>query len=567
MRWWTRTGGYVAAMVVAAFILRLALLSTRGDYLEFDEAFYLLIARSLLSGNGLAFNGLPEIAFPPLPALLLALFQKLTGAMLAPSRIASALFGALLVVPVHRACRWWLGRRAALVAAACTAVSPTMLTFLPLALPPHRRLYFGHEPLYLLCLFMAVWSLIGVLRRPSFEKGAAFGCAAALSYLTRNESILFGGPAVLLVALQAWSAPAGPSRTRALSASAAAAALFAAVALPYPIYLHRVTGEWTVSGKTGTAALIRPTVVAWVRDGDFYSYEKTLYALAPSGDRMMSSYWGYAGQEAEGDLGLSVSGVLDNLDVYTTIALPTLLPWPTWPFLIAGLAAPALHRFRGRSSPRPRGALPIRAAFALLLLPSLVVCLVLFVEPRHHLYLSPLGLMVAGRGAVEVGRWVGGRRATLALASLLTGSLLALALLPLAELKRDDAIRPEAAKQRKMGEILSREIPPAEPVASYHPALAWWADRDWRVLPASGFPQMVAYAVRRGIRTLVLERGVFGPLPGEPAGPGSPFAVVIIEGVSAGEAERGLYRLDRLESNDLFSHTRLLGLAAPPHGR
>lgn len=557
----SRRAVWVGGIAAGALALRAALIATRGDFLEFDESFYILIARSLREGRGLDLNGLPAVAFPPLPAFFLAFLDAVFGSMLAPSRAASAILGALLVVPVHRVGVRWFGRRAGLAAALLAAVCPTLMSFLPVMLPAPRRLDFGHESLYLVLVYAAIWALHGILRRPTLPRGIALGAVSGLAYLTRNEAILLGAAAVLVAGLAALARDPGTPgrRARGLGAAAAAAATLALAAAPFVVYLHGVTGRWTLSGKAGTAALIRPTVVAWVRDGDFYPYEKALYALAPSGDRMMSSYWGYAGHGSEGSLDLSVPAILDNLEVYATIALPTLLPWPTWPFILLG----AWRLARGRAGP-PRGSRALaHAASAILILPSAAVCLLLFVEPRHHLYLVPAALMVAAAGIQEAARWSRRRRAGAVLAAAAL-ALLALSLHPLAILHRDDQIRPEATKVRRMGVILARELAPEETVASYHPALAYWAGRDWRVLPAASFSQIVAYAVRRGMTVLVLERGVFGPPPGEPPGPGAPFAVFRIEGVSAEEADRSLYAVEKLERNDLFLRYRIAGPSAGP---
>lgn len=139
--------GYLIGLAIGAFLLRWGLLSTRGTYLEFDEAFYLLIGRSLAQGQGFAMNGLPQIAFPPLPALLILAVDRLFGTVITPARIASAMFGAVLIFPVYRTARIWLGRRSGLIAATLTASCPTLMTFVPVNVPYAQRLYFGHEPL------------------------------------------------------------------------------------------------------------------------------------------------------------------------------------------------------------------------------------------------------------------------------------------------------------------------------------------------------------------------------------------------------------------------------------
>ncbi|MHC4179964.1 MAG: ArnT family glycosyltransferase [Planctomycetota bacterium] len=540
----------VLLLGVGAFLLRWGLLSTRDAYMEFDEAYYFLIGRSLADGKGLAMNGLPQIAFPPLPAVLLSFLDRLFGSLLTPSRVASALFGGLLIFPAYRTCRSWLGRRAGLIAALLTATCPSLMTFVPVDIPYARRLYFGQEPLGVLLIYGTLWALLGVLKRPTPLKGAAMGTTAALAYLTRNEWILFAVASLCLVGLSALIATPH-NRRRAWSALATASLALGVVAAPYPLYLQSITSSWMVSGKTGTAAHIRPTIVGRVRDNDTYAFERAHYALAPSGDRMASSYWGYTGSEAAPGLGLTPTVIAENAWTYITILLPALIPWLLWPFIILG----AMRIFRGGG----RGGKLTLAAIALLPLPSLVVCVALFVEPRHHVYLVPLATFVASGGVVVASRWFAHRRAWMGIAGLLSGILLVSSLSPVLRLPDEDRQRTEAGRIQSLGRFLKAELPPGEPVMSWNPAIAVWADRDWRVMPLTGFPLIMAYSLRQGVKTIVFERSIFGPLPGEPQGESSPFAIFRIAGMTPEDAENRQYAVERIRGPGLFSEYRVTG--------
>jgi len=114
-----------------------------------------------------------------------------------------------------------------------------------------------------------------------------------------------------------------------------------------------------------------------------------------------------------------------------------------------------------------------------------------------------------------------------------------------------------------MGEVLARELPPGEPVVSYNPALAWWAGREWRVVPAASLSQIVGYVLRRGARSLVVERSVFGSLPGQAPGETAPFGVYMIEGLAAGQADRSMYRIEPTGRTDLYATFRIAGPGAP----
>ena len=541
---------YLVGLAVGAFLLRWGLLSTRGAFLEFDESYYLLIARSLSEGHGFAMNGLPQIAFPPLPALLLFGFERLFGSMITPARVASAALGAVTTLAIYRAGRIWLNRRCGLIAASLTATCPTLVTFVPAEAPYARQLYFGHEPLGLFLMYASLWTLLGTLRRPTTLKGVMLGVSCALAYLTRNEWILFALSALVLVGTAALAAPPD-ARRRAWLAFLAACISLAAAGAPYPLYLRSVTGSWMITGKAGTAARIRPAITARVRDNDLYAFETAHYALAPSGDRMASSYWGYSGPERTTGLGLSRAVIADNVRTYAGTLLPALIPWFLWPFILIFL----FGYFRAGA----RGGRLAQAAMLSLLFPSLVVCLFLFVEPRHHLYLVPLALIIASGGVLEASRFLKIERGWVLLGAGLSGVLLLISILPVLSLSTGDSHLAEAARTESLGRLLGGRLPPEEPIISLDPAVAFWAGRDWRVMPAAQLPQIVAYGLRRGSETIVFERSMMKPPPGESAAGTTPFSIFRVEGVTPEEATKSLYRIERVEENALFTQYRIAG--------
>ena len=82
-------------VVLAALALRLVLLVARGDYIVYDEGYYLLLARSLRAGHGYALNGLPHVALSPLQPVLVALVSAVGVPDLWASRLLAAVCGAL----------------------------------------------------------------------------------------------------------------------------------------------------------------------------------------------------------------------------------------------------------------------------------------------------------------------------------------------------------------------------------------------------------------------------------------------------------------------------------------
>lgn len=121
---------WLAVALVAA--ARLFLLSQRGDYLGYDESYYILLARNIFSGHGYTLNGLPHASFPPLTPLCIGLFSLLFGNAVFASRFISAVAGALLILPVFALARELAGDRAARVSALIVALMPSLNDFMNL---------------------------------------------------------------------------------------------------------------------------------------------------------------------------------------------------------------------------------------------------------------------------------------------------------------------------------------------------------------------------------------------------------------------------------------------------
>ncbi|HEY2805442.1 MAG TPA: hypothetical protein VGI92_06235, partial [Gemmatimonadales bacterium] len=112
----------VLRIALLALILRVVLLVLRGDYIVFDEGYYLLLARSLRAGHGFMLNGLPHVALSPLQPVIVAGLSFLGIPDLWASRMLAAVCGAALVIPVAILAYRWFGSRGAVLAAAVTAV-------------------------------------------------------------------------------------------------------------------------------------------------------------------------------------------------------------------------------------------------------------------------------------------------------------------------------------------------------------------------------------------------------------------------------------------------------------
>ena len=528
---------------LAALAIRLVLMLARGDYIVYDEGYYLLLARSLRAGHGFALNGLPHVALSPLQPALVALASAAGASDLWASRLLAALCGALLVFPVAALARLAGGEKAALPAAILVAASSTLMSFVPFFPGRSWNLYFGSEPLYLLLAFGAVACAVRA-ENGSWRWWVGGGLLAALAYLTRLEGALLCGVLLVVLAARLALRRAAVAAWGRLALAAAAGAL---VTAPYLIYLHRELGRWALSGRVQAAtqgAAEAPSAVEGARSGgqalDAFVWQgqpdaflRALYGLDPTGTRMASQYWGVAAPAkaapgvapravAPADSGRAAAAPAPArrgaLRVWWD-GLTTVVPWWLMALALAGLAL-------GSAS-----ALPWLLALAVCgLLPSLLT----YVEPRSLLPLAPLAAICAGVALARVAARAGERRALPAAAALTALAALGLGW-PAA---RDGAqawsqstpLQQVASARRAVGEYLASHLGPDAVLMSWHPAVAIWARREWRVLPYDTFERIAAYAAGQRTAAIVFSRFEPSPIPRPPRA----FTVVLPGAAPAG---------------------------------
>jgi 4-amino-4-deoxy-L-arabinose transferase-like glycosyltransferase len=569
----------LAATLLVAFGLRLLLLVVRGDYLVYDEGYYLLLARSLRAGHGFTLNGLPHVALSPLQPVLVAALSLAGVPDLLASRLLAAACGALLVIPVAVLARRWFDERVAGAAALFVAASPALLAFLPFFPGERWNLYFGSEPLYLLLGLGALAAAVRAVEEGAWRWWLALGALAAAAYLTRLEGAVLGG-AIGLVVLGAL----GWRRAGRLVPRAAASLVVAVVvAAPYLVHLHGALGRWALSGRVQAAvadeAEAAPpagagsgsdAVRAFVWGGDRVALWRTLYALDARGERMASQYWGVprrsarpaaetpgtrtpedtaVGPEATAAPPAPLAGAPRASDAgrgdarALARALGIVFPW--W-FLVLAVCGVVWARV-------PRAALvwslPVVAA-------TLVPALLAYVEPRALLLLVPVGCILAAAAVVRAAE-VTQKNPSFPRAGIVAPlAALVLLLVPTA---RDLArswpqqlpLQRVASARRAVGDALARRLPAGAVLVAWHPAVAIYADRDWRVLPYDGFARILGYARYQGSSAVVFSTFEPSPLREAPRA----FTVVLLDSAATGAP--GSVRLEPVEVTPLMFVGRL----------
>ncbi|MFW6201061.1 MAG: ArnT family glycosyltransferase [Gemmatimonadota bacterium] len=560
----------VTLLTLGAVALRLLLFLGRGDYVAYDEGFYLLLGRNLWAGEGYTLTGLTHVALSPLFPVLAGFVDRVIGDPVWAGRIVAALTSGLLVLPCWSIFRRLAGRHIAWLGAIIVAVLPSLAPFVA----PRWvgwDLWVGAEPVLHLFLFTGVALVLHAIDTGRGSTAVLAGLSFGLAYLARPEAAPVAGLLVLALA-----ALALVRRTRrpvgwALGFGVA----FVLGASPFLLHLHDALGRWALTGRDivveqtatdgasdrrrgGTASGIERML--W--GGDVTGYVRTLYTLAPSGTRMASGYWGIPRQQgrapagprspvaaptptsdsvtspsatysaslrpfaasgesgadsiAPAQVGATPAGVDSGarpgrLSLYVR-ALGRVAPWYLWPLILAGLVAR-----RRTAAPAWREAL----AFGPIVVTSVVIAIVVGSDPRTQLMIAPVLAFYTARGIRVGGGLLDHRIRSVALQRGFVSLLLAL--ITVGVLLGEDVRRLYlsvtvgsehqllATENRRAASSLREVVPEDRPLMSWHPSLALYANRDWRVLPLASFDEMMRYAAAIDSEHVVLS--IFYPSP------------------------------------------------------
>jgi len=354
-----------------------------------------------------------------------------------------------------------------------------------------------------------------------------------------------------------------------------AAAAGALVAAPYLAYLHGTLGRWAVSGRVQAASEPgeeAPSAVQGARQGGQVleafvwqgrpdAFLHALYGLDASGTRMASQYWGVHREAAREPAAPS----------------PAALPGPPAAGDSAAPAAPS----RGAAGGWRKGlaavvpwwlaalavlGLVVARRDALVWVVPLAVCAVLpsaltYVEPRSLLPLAPLAAIYAAAAAMAVAarverRW---RPAPLGAAALVTLALLAPAARDLVRAwPQTTPLQQVATGRRAVGEYLAQHLPPDSIVMSWHPGVAIWASRPWRVLPDATFERITDYARSQRAAAVVFSRFEPSPLTRPPRA----FTIVLPD--RGGSAAGSRIEVQPVDETPLLFVGRLARVPAAP---
>ncbi len=457
---------------------------------EADAMGYITIAKSVVTTGGLG----GAVHFPPFFPAVIALFSLFTADWELAARLASAVMGALVVVPVYLVAARLAGWRVGLLAALSFVMLRDVVDF---SLQPLS------QTTYLTLLMLVTVLGMTAVSTCSSLVSLLLGLACSALYLTRPEGILafaFVLALIVLARLLDRTAPL-PDKIRSLLLLAAG---FSLPTLPYLFYLRQQTGAWTISGKAGATIIGIDRSMKLLPDGTLLGQK----AMPGAGIGSMLA-----------DIGLLLQTCRENGLKFLQM-LPEHLPTP---LLLTALAGVALLAFDAlRREKRSEALLQLAMAFAgvIVVLPvfafSNLSVAVSYILPIFPLLLIGLCRLAGGGEALLLGRlasgssrlsvWIREIPVVSAAAVLMLGLL---SLRPLWQELGSEDFKWFAKGQefflKETGSWLKQNTPANAAVMARWSQVGFYGDRRWTGLADGSIAEVVAYSKKQAIGYIVID--------------------------------------------------------------
>ncbi len=447
------------------FGLRLyAVLMAQG--IAFDSAEYGFIARDFLKGHFT--KGLSSPA-PPFYSFLIFLLSPDPAHVEIAGRLLSLFFGTLAIIPLFYLIKEAIGQKEAVLSALFYSLHPYLVTYSGMLLT--EATYWG---LFVLSVYF-FWT---GLKNEKVWRAMLSGCFLGLAYLTRPEGI--GYVLVYLI----WAVVDGGLKKKWFKRSIFIGVLILSVfifVLPYVISIHQETGQWLISKK---AVAIQSKLLS--KDTGQPDSSKVFQQGQPI------------------STGSTILMIGKNIFRF--------LPSVIYHYLRAYHFSLVLFLFLGLIRVRQKiiryelfvGSLVLFHLFSLSTwLPSTI---------RFSVPVVPLSLLWAGAGVLELKRYLEKIKGTNAEKVI----FLLIVLVILTQLPQ--SLKPERgfrAGQKRVGLWLKQNTPPGAIIMSNSPQEAFYAEREWTMLPAGtprlgnpgkSYQEIVYYARTTGVRYILVNQ-------------------------------------------------------------
>lgn len=384
-----RTVTWLSLIVVAAFGIRIVAVLTfwRPGAIGGEGAEYVRIAENLR--NGLGYVGIatpgPELMFPPLFPLLIAISSVVTGYYEWSGRLLAIIFGAALPLAVYGIASRLFGRTAALTAAVIAACHPLLigLSISVLSEGPYATL-----------LLSAVYVVLRALdERSTVKDWCVVGVTFGVAYLVRQEAVV---PFLIAVFISIVAIPG--TRAVRYKRGMAAVVMFFLFALPQIAILYRATGSLRLEGKSAINFALGSRMLAG------QDYKEAGYAINEKLEKI--GVWMVPNvtivRETRMDIETLMRFVVNAVRQNTPILLANVsASWFGAPFLLP-------LSFFGFFRQPWRRSTALSHLFVLLVPASAIATtftIVHAIPPRNYFVLVPFLSIWAGSGLVGVARW------------------------------------------------------------------------------------------------------------------------------------------------------------------
>ncbi|MEW6376474.1 MAG: glycosyltransferase family 39 protein [Thermodesulfobacteriota bacterium] len=460
-------------LIVVTFGLRLyAVLMAQG--IAYDSAAYGFMARFFLKGHFI--KGLSSPA-PPFYPFLISLFSMDTTHVEITGRCLSLFFGTLTIVPLFYLVKEAIGQKGAIFSALLYSFHPYLVTYSGMLLS--EATYWG-------LLILSVYFFWTGLRKEKLWRIALSGVFLGLAYLTRPEGIGY-----VLIYL-AWIVVDGGFKKKWVKKFILIGTLILTVfifVIPYVIHIHRETGQWLISKKAVEA--------------QSQLFKKSIGKIDPS-----------KGVEQDNP------EKKNSKIIWITRNIVHHFPSVAYHYLRAYHFSLWLILFFGLIRIRREGIvyelfLASLVLFHLFSLSTFVPSTIRFSVP-----VIALSLFWAGSGILEMKRHLG----KIKISNPEKVIFLFIILVVLIQLPQ--SLRPERrhrAEQKRVGLWLKQNIPPDVIIMSNSPQEAFYAEREWMMLPqeistpgnpGKSYDEIIDYAKTKGVRYILVNKNTHESNPG-----------------------------------------------------
>ena len=460
-------------LIGVTFGLRLyAVLMAQG--IAIDSAEYGFVARNFLKGHYI--KGLSSPA-PPFYSFLIFLFSPDSTHVEITGRLISLFFGTLTVPFLYYLIKEAIGEKEAILSALLYAFQPYLVTYSGMLLT--EATYWG-------LLVLSVYFFWTGLKKEKVGRAMLSGFFLGLAYLTRPEGI--GYVLVYLI----WGVVEGGLKKKWIKRSIFIGALILTVfifVLSYTIYIHEETGKWLISKKA-------------------VEHQTDLFNKGT--------------EQVDPSIGIEQNKPVrwDSKVLRITHNIIQFLPSVTYRYLRAYHFSLWLFLFFGLIRVR-RKVIDYELFIASLVLFHLVsLSTWLPSSVRFSIPVIPLSLLWAGIGILEFKRYLEKIKISNPEKMIFLFVLLVILTQLPQSLKPERSFR---AGQKNVGLWLKQNTPPDAIIMSNSPQEAFYADREFRILPpgiptpgnpGKSYNEIICYAKTKGVRYILVNKNTHEMNPG-----------------------------------------------------